>query len=205
MDIHAYLIDDHPISELVLNAILDAHINIQQFSSVSEIAELSRLTISATHFTLFVIETDHPDKQLLASIFTLKSRMSTVKILAFTRNETSLFKAPVILEKVDGIVLKKDSISQFENAITHLATNKPFVSLQVRSLLQKRNNKITDRENQILALILKGYSRRDIADQLKISEETVKSHRKNLMQKFSCKNTSELIQLALRLSLVADK
>lgn len=56
---------------------------------------------------------------------------------------------------------------------------------------------ITSREKEILQLISNGYSSKMIATKLNISEETVVSHRKNLLRKFKAKNTAELIKMGM--------
>jgi|GEM_PF-1116589 len=52
---------------------------------------------------------------------------------------------------------------------------------------------LTEREEQILSLICKGFSSKEIADRLYISIHTVHTHRKNMLEKTECKNSSELI------------
>ncbi|MGI9543388.1 MAG: response regulator transcription factor, partial [Cyclobacteriaceae bacterium] len=58
---------------------------------------------------------------------------------------------------------------------------------------------ITPREKQILQLIGRGLSSREIADQLFVSSHTVIKHRKNIIAKFKVKNTAQLIREASRL------
>ena len=60
---------------------------------------------------------------------------------------------------------------------------------------------ITPKEKEILTLLAKGLSTKEIAGSLSISHHTVESHRKNLRQKFDAKNSSELIMKTLRLPL----
>ena len=54
-------------------------------------------------------------------------------------------------------------------------------------------NSITPREREILRLIAFEFNSKEIASQLCISEETVKTHRKNMMLKVQAKNTAGLI------------
>jgi DNA-binding CsgD family transcriptional regulator len=58
---------------------------------------------------------------------------------------------------------------------------------------------ISKRELEVLILISKGRSVKEIASELNISEETIKTHRKNLFRKFSVKNSPHLIKLAFEL------
>jgi len=72
---------------------------------------------------------------------------------------------------------------------------------QIAFLLDKRSNtcpeiisqKLSLREIEVLSLIMQGLTNNDIARQLFISYETVKSHRKNILEKTGAKNTASLI------------
>jgi PAS domain S-box-containing protein len=55
---------------------------------------------------------------------------------------------------------------------------------------------LTEREKEVLKLISKGYSTKEMADALKISFNTIETHRKHLLDKFKVKNTAELIKEA---------
>jgi DNA-binding CsgD family transcriptional regulator len=56
-----------------------------------------------------------------------------------------------------------------------------------------RNHKLTLREIEILGLIMLGYTNQQIADKIFISFETVRSHRKHILEKTGAKNTAALI------------
>jgi DNA-binding NarL/FixJ family response regulator len=60
------------------------------------------------------------------------------------------------------------------------------------------------REVEILKLISLGYSTKDIANHLNVSNETVKSHRKNLLKKLSARNSANLIRNAFYKDLIAS-
>lgn len=59
-------------------------------------------------------------------------------------------------------------------------------------------DKITEREQEILLLISRGFTNKEIGSTLFISEETVKTHRRNLLLKFKAKNTANLISIVLK-------
>jgi DNA-binding CsgD family transcriptional regulator len=66
----------------------------------------------------------------------------------------------------------------------------------------KAKTTITEREKEILKLLLNGFSSKEIAVSLKISIHTANTHRGNLLVKFKCKNTKELIHLARKEGIV---
>jgi two-component system response regulator NreC len=60
-------------------------------------------------------------------------------------------------------------------------------------------NALTDREKQVLKLIAEGFSTKMISGQLKISINTVETHRRHLLEKLNAKNSMELIRKAFKL------
>jgi DNA-binding CsgD family transcriptional regulator len=63
---------------------------------------------------------------------------------------------------------------------------------------------VTAREREILVLISQGFSTKEIALILFISEETVKSHRRHLFNKFSARNSPHLVRKALSEGILSD-
>lgn len=60
----------------------------------------------------------------------------------------------------------------------------------------KTVNRLTNRELEILNLLSKGYTSREMGLKLFLSEETIKSHRKNLINKMNAKNSANLVRIA---------
>ena len=58
-----------------------------------------------------------------------------------------------------------------------------------------KNYKLTPREQQVLALIMEGYTNREMADKMCVCPETIKSHRKHILKKTGCRNMAMLIGL----------
>jgi FixJ family two-component response regulator len=73
-------------------------------------------------------------------------------------------------------------------------------AVTARTSSDRRMERLTDREREILALIAAGHPNRDIAAQLGISSRTVEVHRARIMEKLECRSLAELI----RMNLAAD-
>lgn len=58
-----------------------------------------------------------------------------------------------------------------------------------------KSRKLTDREKEIMVLLLKGRTYRMIAEELYLSENTIKTHIKNIYSKFNIQSKSELIKI----------
>jgi RNA polymerase sigma factor (sigma-70 family) len=66
-----------------------------------------------------------------------------------------------------------------------------------RSATDRRIERLTEREREILALIAAGHQNRDIAEQLGISPRTVEVHKARIMEKLECRTLAELIRMNL--------
>jgi DNA-binding CsgD family transcriptional regulator len=73
-----------------------------------------------------------------------------------------------------------------------------FVNVDIKKVFPTPTTFLTSREQQILFLLVNGKITKEIASELFISEETVSTHRKNLLSKTKAKNTSEMISMAIR-------
>lgn len=69
----------------------------------------------------------------------------------------------------------------------------------------KTQNCLTNRELQVLDLVSNGLSTIDIANELYLSPETVKTHRKNLITKLDAKNVANLIRIAFESGIINTK
>ncbi len=69
-----------------------------------------------------------------------------------------------------------------------------------RSSSDRRMERLTERERQILSLLAAGHQNREIATQLRISPRTVEVHKARIMEKLACRSLADLI----RMNLAAD-
>ena len=68
-----------------------------------------------------------------------------------------------------------------------------LIQRKVNTTIEINNQKLSIREIEVLGLIMQGLTNNEIAEKLFISYETVKSHRKNILEKTGAKNTASLI------------
>lgn len=104
----------------------------------------------------------------------------------------------------DEIILAIESVAKGETYYS-----KTVSQIMARTLLRKRRNpfddenkSLTDREIEVLKLIVEGLSNKLIADKLFISVRTVDTHRSNIMRKAKTKNTAELVGYAMNNKLI---
>ncbi|MDZ4808893.1 MAG: response regulator transcription factor [Bacteroidota bacterium] len=100
-----------------------------------------------------------------------------------------------------GFILKNSNSAEIIRAIKELyyggAPMSPYIARRVINSFQKQNDAngdlLTDREREIIELAAQGLMYKEIASQLRITHETVKSHLKNVYQKLHVQNKIEAI------------
>lgn len=113
---------------------------------------------------------------------------------------------------ISGYVLKNVGNKELVEAIYKVAQGKMHFSDDVLEEMIKNKNskpekleeqaKLTERELEILKLIVQEYNNAEIADKLFISERTVETHRKNMIRKFNTKTIVGLIKYAIDSKLI---
>jgi DNA-binding NarL/FixJ family response regulator len=117
----------------------------------------------------------------------------------------------LIQKGISGFMLKTARIIEIERAIQMVAEGKQYFSPEINGLLVKKlrqvnSNEIeslSQRENEVLTLICKGYSTMQIADKLCASKRTVEGYKARLLEKTGQPTTLNLVIFALRNKLVA--
>jgi len=127
----------------------------------------------------------------------------------------TMYKGPTIVcsafnAGASGYVLKEDAFEYVVQAIRTVATGGTFISETVASLLPdlafaadcEHLTRLTRREREIISLIARGQTGREISDSLFISLRTVETHRKNIMSKLGLHTVAELVRYAIETNLI---
>jgi len=132
-------------------------------------------------------------------------------MLTISDEEADLYEA--IKAGAMGYLLKEISIEEVATAIRAVHGGQSLISPSMASKLLtefasmiKRSDdrqqvptpRLTDREMEVLKLVAKGLNNRDIAKQLVISENTVKNHIRNILEKLQLHSRMEAVLYAVR-------
>lgn len=116
---------------------------------------------------------------------------------------------------VSGYVLKSETTEELEPALMAALRGEVFTSPRfgedVLSRLQNRNGgltreiaELTDRQRQVLQLLVDGKSNKEVATALNVSIKTVEFHRARIMNKLGAQTAAELSRVAIRLGMIPE-
>ncbi len=139
----------------------------------------------------------------------IRSKYPGVLVLALSTYNQDSYITRMIENGASGYILKNTDKEELVEAIDAIHKGKTYFSFEVgqviKSQIQHPNNQVpilTRREKEVLGLVADGYTTLEIAHKLFISDATVNSHRRNLLDKIAVKNTAALIKFAIENKLV---
>jgi DNA-binding NarL/FixJ family response regulator len=142
----------------------------------------------------------------------LKAERSSLKVLLLTMHASREYIARAMQEGADGYLLKDSAVQDLVAAVRAVTRGdsyySPAVQKEMAELLRaparppQGVERLTDREREVLTLLARGLSSKEIGAELDISARTVETHRANLMRKLGVRSVALLTQVAIREGIV---
>lgn len=168
--------------------------------------------LSKSAYDIVVIDPINNTGFTVGSAIKLKDQHPNQKVLVISEvNEVP--KVLMILERgVQGYLTRECDQDEIIHAVFSIAKGEKFYCNKVLDLiLNKAEHEgqddceptvLTERENEVTALIASGLTNKDIAEKLHLSPHTVHTHRKNILKKLGVKSVSELTLYAMNVGLL---
>lgn len=138
----------------------------------------------------------------------LRKLLPEIKVLILTQHDNREYIAPALQAGAVGYVLKRSGGREVLNAIRQVYTQGAFVEPEVaQKLVQtlqpsddppETTARLTERELQVLRLVVQGLSNKEIARALVISPKTASVHRTNIMSKLGVRNSADLVRYVMQ-------
>jgi len=210
--IKVLLTDDH---QIILDGLQSLLKNSAEFTVIAEAnngREALRL-LEILQPDVVLMDIDMPAMNGIEALKEIRRRFPIVKVIILSmHSETGMIRSLMDLG-AQGYLLKSCSQEELFTAIQKVAGGQSFFSLDVTlSLLRPsngekatnevRNELLTERELEILKLIVAGFSNKEVGEKLFISHRTVDTHRTNVMKKLKVSNIAGLISFAIKNGIV---
>jgi DNA-binding NarL/FixJ family response regulator len=132
----------------------------------------------------------HPAPERLAA---LKHRLGEAKAIALAPDATKDEARAIISQGADAVLLPEDVPALVAPAVHAALAGLLVLSAPLGAAVERPP--LTPREKQILALVVMGYTNREIAEQLVVAESTVKSHLFSAFRRLGVRSRSEAVAL----------
>ncbi len=203
--ISIFLVDDHPIVRDGLRAILETQTDFQIVGEANNGQEaLEKLPETPTEIILTDLGMPKMDGvQLLQALQKAKQAYKAIVFTVFDTDERIL---KAIKAGAKGYLLKGADRQEIFNAIriVHQGGSllQPSIAEKLFDRMRDPIDKLSPREIEVLQLIAKGQSNKEIAQNLFISERTVKFHVSSILSKLGVKNRTKAVQAGVKRGII---
>lgn len=211
MAVNVMLADDHSLVREGLKSLLELEGDIKVIAEAVDGTDcLSKLeTVSPD---VLLLDINMPVMNGLDVLKKLKDNRSNVKVLVLTVHNEIEYLMKAVDIGIDGYVLKDSESSELKKAIFTIAEGETYIQ---PSLIPQLNSKriekdkdgakidnLTRRELEVLKLLAVGKYNKEIAEELDISERTVKNHVSNIFKKIDVTDRTQAAVFAIRNNLI---
>lgn len=197
------IIEDNPQYRTAISIILQLNENFRLIHKLENCNEMTgRFEVEKPDVVLMDI--DMPGINGIQAVWDIKKKWPDMKVLMLTvfEDEEKIFGA--IKAGANGYLLKKDSPQKILDAITAVSNGESpmngMIAAKVIEYFQNEKKKsasfeesgLTEREKEVLHLLMQGLSYKEISSKIFISVETLNSHIKNIYRKLNVHSRAEI-------------
>jgi DNA-binding NarL/FixJ family response regulator len=211
--IRVAIVEDHPAYREVISEIVEA---MPDFELVGVFSALEGSFDALANADIVLMDIGLPGMTGIEGVSRVKEKNPSVKIIMVTNynDDERVFQA--IAAGADGYLLKKTSTTKILEAITETmhggASMAPFIARRMLDVLRSQSlpknqqspppapdpTLLSEREREVLGLLIDGMNYRSIATKLFISPDTVRNHIRNIYEKLHVHSRSEAVAKAIR-------
>ena len=212
--IRVLIVDDHTLVRDGIRALLALVANIEVVGEATNGREaLGQIRQLAPDVVL--MDLAMPVMSGLDATRRIRWEFPGTKVLALTQYDDSEYVIPIIEAGARGFVTKMAAFSELASAIQSVYNGGSYLSPSAAAVLveecQQKTaieegkdpyHQLTDREKEVLKLVVEGHTAREIAGMLFVSPKTVEWYKTSLMNKLNIHNRTDLIRFAIRKAII---
>ena len=212
--IRVLIADDHTIVRSGVRLLLEAEADIEVVGEALNGREALTLA-EALRPDVILMDISMPEMDGLEATRMVKARWPAINILVLTMHRSDEYFFEVLKAGASGYILKAADTEELVNAVRVVGHGEVFLyPTMAKKLLNdylrrleagsEAKSPLSEREEEILRLLVEGYSSKEISARLVLSLSTVHTHRGNIMRKLGLSSQRELIQYARQHGLLPD-
>jgi two-component system NarL family response regulator len=217
--IRVLIVDDHALFRRGLQMVLEGETDIDVVGEASDGHEAIERAESTTP-DVVLMDVRMPKRSGIEATRMIKDTLPSTKILMLTISDEEADLYEAIKAGASGYLLKEISIEEVADAVRAVQQGQSLISPSMASkllnefaaMVKRRDERtqvpgprLTERELEVLKLVAKGLNNRDIGQELFISENTVKNHVRNILEKLHLHSRMEAVVYAVREKLLDIK
>jgi DNA-binding NarL/FixJ family response regulator len=212
------IIEDHPMLRLGIRFAIDRNGGYEVIGETDSGKEAIRL-VTEMDPAILILDIELEDMNGLDVVRMLRPNHSAMKIIIYSmhRKRNYIIQAfrlgaqayiaknsdPIALIKAMDRAMKEQKYLDTELA-DEIAQALEEINLEEAVDSGSRYNELSQREREILKLLAEGFSNKEVANLLTISNSTVNVHKRHVMEKLSLESQTELIRYAMKAGIISS-
>jgi len=199
------LADDHAIVRDGLKRILSATTDLQVAAEAGDGDALLQL-VKGADYDVAVVDMSMPGLSGIALVKRLKVEKPKLRVLVLSMHGESQYAARALKAGASGYLNKDSAAEQLVSAIRKIAAGGVHIGEAAAASLvatdKAPHEALSDREFEVLRLLVGGLGPTEIGERLHLSVKTVSTHKTHILEKLNVGSTAELVRYALEHKLV---
>jgi DNA-binding NarL/FixJ family response regulator len=203
------IVDDHPLFRDRLSQLINHELDMEVCGE-SETAEQAIRLIRLLTPALVIVDITLKGSSGLELIKGIRALSIGIPVLVLSMHEESLYAERTLRAGATGYITKNQAADEVLGAIRRVLTGEIYLSDKMTSVflrsltlasakrMPRSVDKLADRELEVLELIGRGHTTRQIADKLQLGAATVDTYRARIKEKMNFRNAAELQHFAIR-------
>lgn len=194
--IRVLLADDHAVVRKGLQLFIGYEENMELVAEACDGDELLNV-IRTTKADVLLLDLDMPKMNGITAIRKIKEIDPDLKIIVLTMHPEDIYGKTALQMGASGYVIKDDEPKKLIESINKVINGEQIFSEKILSNNKKlKPIKLSKREIEVLKLLSKGKSNKDISEELEISDKTVSTYKLRLLNKIGAKSVVDLVNFS---------
>jgi len=192
-------VDDHPLAREGFATIINSEPDMQVIAQAANAREaIQRFSDHQPDVT--VMDLTLPDMSGIDAMGTIRREFPEARIMILTTSERDTEIRRALAAGARSYMLKSMPPKDLAQTIREVHAGKKRIPPEVAAQIAEHitDDPLSEREVEVLKLVMEGNRNREIANQLLISEETVKAHMKHIIGKLGASDRTQAVTIALR-------
>jgi two-component system response regulator NreC len=205
MSIRTVIVDDHAVVRSGLRLVLESEEDIEVVAEAAD-ARNAVFEARAHHPDVILLDVVMPGQSGIEAIPDLLRESPESKVLVLSMQDDPAYVREAFGAGASGYVLKEAADAEVVAAVREVASGQRYVhpalgarlvAAEAEERVRAEEDRLSEREHEILRLLALGHTNQEIAGQLYLSVRTVETHRAHIMQKLRIQTRAELVRYAL--------
>lgn len=200
------IVDDHPIVRQGLKRMIESEPDLEVCGEAATESQ-ARRAIRDLDPDIVIVDLALQEGDGLELVRDVHAHHPDVPMLVLSMHDETIYAERLLSEGASGYIMKQAAADQLLNALRAVLRGETYLSEALQHRLASRTGtpvgqshpveRLSNRELQVLNLVGRGVSSREIAAELGLSVKTIESHRQSIKRKLSLATNSQLVQYAI--------